>query len=407
MVSPSRRKLLGALAAGSAGLAGGGYWLLRDDGPDCPERLESAQEFTRSSAPTWSRPVLDDGTVFVGGGSGVRGMSSETDMFRLLALDSSGEPEWVARTELAGGIGAPTPTEERVFASTGGNTLFALERSTGQFEWEVDAGNNADGYVGTETLVHDETVIAAVNEPQHDDLESEYVVVGVSADDGSIRWTADIGDEVSRGLGLVDEIVVATTQTGEVTGIDPETGDQQWQTEIEAEPDWYDKPVSFAGYAWVPRRDGVLVGLDLESGTITERLDAGRAENGDETDNGGFVQVARAIEDSLIVGDSNGTLTAYDDDLRERWSHDGAARVAAVTGWNDRIAVLDQRGIYYELENENGEFQRAFALADAGSDRCGYDPSQERLTGLAVTRQSIVATGLLFGTQLFRLPSRQ
>ncbi|GAB7017906.1 outer membrane protein assembly factor BamB family protein [Halostagnicola bangensis] len=406
MVSLDRRKLLGAIGAGSAGLISGGYWLLRDDDLDCPEYLDPAQEYTGSAALSWSRPVVDDETVFVGGGAGISRTGSGTDMFRLLAIDSMGELKWVARQELAGGIGAPRPTDEQVFASTGGNTLLALERSTGNLQWEFDAGNNEDSSMGMETLVHDDTVIAAVTQPDHDDLEADNLVIGVSADDGSIRWTVELADEVSRGLALVEETVVAATHDGTVVGIDPETGDQLWETALEAAPGWYDRPVSFADIAWVPRSDGVVVGLALESGAIEERLDGGRVADGEEHVDGGFVQVVRAIDDALIVSGADGTLSAYDDDRSERWRHDGTARAAGLIRSDERVAVLDQRGVYYELDEATGEFYREFSLIDtAREDGCGTTPSQEQFRGLVSASLSIVISGQRFGTKRYRIPA--
>ncbi|WP_394740225.1 outer membrane protein assembly factor BamB family protein [Natronococcus roseus] len=406
MESLSRRQLLGVLGAGTAA-AGGGYWYVRGSGaPDCPEYLEPDREFWESTSDAWSEPVVDGGTVFVGGGAGIVQMSSGSRMFRLLALEPSGEPKWVARRELAGGIGRPQPTDDRVFASTGANTLLAFGRETGGLEWEFDAGGNVEGHMGVATLVRDDTVVASVTDPDHDELEGSNAVVGVSASEGELRWAVELDAPVSNGLALLEGTVVVATRAGTVIGIDPATGDRQWETDLEGAVDWGSRPVSFAGNAWLPREDGMLVAFDPERGSIRDRISSDRAddERDDETD--GFVQAVRGSDEALYVGDRDGGVTAYDADGSERWRYEGPERIAALEAGADVVGALDQRGVYTELEPETGDASRAFLLVDVrGDDRCGHVPSERRFSGFATIRHRLVVTGrIAFGARTYRLP---
>ncbi|MDG5821246.1 PQQ-binding-like beta-propeller repeat protein [Natronococcus sp. A-GB7] len=407
MESLSRRQLLGVLGASAAGLAGGGYWYVRgSDTVDCPEFLEPDREFWESTFDAWSEPVVDSTTVFVGGGAGIVQMSSGSRMFRLLALEPSGEPKWVARRELAGGIGRPRPTDDRVFASTGENTLLAFDRETGGLEWEFDAGGNVEGHMGVATLVHDDTVVASVNDPDHDELEGSNVVVGVSASEGELRWATELDAPVSNGLGLLEETVVVATRAGTLVGVDPETGDRRWEGDLEGSVDWTGSPVSFAGSGWIPREDGTVVGFDPASGTIRDRLASDRGDDERETETDGFVRAMRGSDEALYVGDLDGRVTAYDADGSERWQYDGPARIAALEAGTDAVGALDQRGVYTELEPETGDVSRAFLLVDVrDDDRCGNVPSERRFGGFATIRHTLVVTGrVMFGARTYPLP---
>ncbi|WP_049888935.1 outer membrane protein assembly factor BamB family protein [Natronococcus occultus] len=407
MESLSRRQLLGVLGASAAGLAGGGYWYVRgSDAVDCPEFLEPDREFRESTSEAWSEPIVDDGTVFVGGGAGIVRMSSGSRMFRLLALEPSGEPKWVARRELAGGIGRPRPTDDRVFVSTGANTLLAFDRETGGLEWEFDAGGNVEGHMGVVTLVHDDTVVASVNDPNHDELEGSNAVVGVSTNEGELQWTTELDASVSNGLALFEGTVVVATRAGTLVGVDPETGDRRWEGDLEGGVDWTGSPVSFAGSGWIPREDGTVVGFDPESGTIRDRLASDRGDDERENETDGFVRAMQGSDDALYVGNLDGRVTAYDADGSERWLYEGLERIAAMKTDGDAVSVLDQRGVYTELEPETGDVSRAFLLVDVrDDDRCGHFPSERRFGGFATIRHTLVVTGrVAFGAKTYRLP---
>ncbi|WP_394326834.1 PQQ-binding-like beta-propeller repeat protein [Natrialba sp. SSL1] len=399
-----------------AALAGGGYWLSRHRGLDCPDQLESTHEFTADPS-VWSPPVLDDRTLFVGAGFGITRMSSGTRPFRLLALESTGEPKWVLRRELGGGFGIPKPTDDHVFVSTGANRLFALERETGRVEWTFDAGNERTGRMGVATVAHDGLVVISTTQPDADAFEgstSNYVL-GVSAADGELEWAVPIAGTVSSGLAVIDGTVVAVAQNGTAIGINPETGEEQWEIDLDGSVDWSTTLTPLAGEALVPREDGTVLTLATTTGEITgrhtdratEEYDADE-ERARESDDGAVVRAVHRNEDALFVGDRTGGVTAYDADgnLTEQWRYEGDTRIAALETVTDRVAVLDQRGVYAELDRETGSVHRKFLLANGRSDdRCGLDPSNDRLNGLAVTRRQIVTSGRLYGTSRYQRPS--
>lgn len=404
MTTLSRRQLLGVLG-GTAGVAGGSYWLRREIN-DCPATVEATHGYTNASIDIWSEPVLDEGRVYVGEGTGVARFSSDTRQFRLFALDDRGEPQWVTRLELQGGIGRPLVTANQVVVSTGGNTLVSCDRETGHRQWALNLGNNDDGHMSSVAVAHDDHILAVTNEPDDHGLSGGSHLLWVSADDGEIEWTAEV-DEVSRGLVLEDGLVVVAGRDGTVGSFDPETGDRQWSTDLDGAVGWRSTPVWFANRLWISREDGPIDGLNPETGDPENQL--GESVELDDDSLREATPAVERIGDQLLIGGDDGAVAAYDSTLSRQWEFDVGTRVAAIDAVDDRIGVLDQRGQYTELDPETGEFQRSLLLVERQRDGwCGFDPSYERFRGLAaMSRQSLAVTGQLFGAQFFRLPRRE
>lgn len=405
MTTLSRRQLLGILggAAGAVGVTAGGYWMRQTT--NCPSVVEATHGYTNDSIDIWSEPVLDEGRVYVGEGTGVTRFSSDSRQFRLFALDDRGEPQWVTRLELQGGIGRPLVTAEQVVVPTGGNTLTSCDRETGSQQWTLDAGNNDDGQMSSVAVAHDDHVLAVTNEPDNHGLSGGSHLLWVSADGGEIERTAEV-DNVSRGLVLEDGLLIVAGRDGTVDSFDPETGDQRWSTNLGGAVGWRSTPVWFANRLWIAREDGLIEGLDPESGDSENQF--GEPVELDDDPLREATPAVETIGDQLLVGDVDGTVAAYRSTLDQQWEYDVGTRVAAIDAVDDRIGVLDQRGQYTELDPETGEFQRSFLLVvRQRDDWCGFDPSYERFRGLAaMSRQSLVVTGRLFGTHFFRLPRR-
>ncbi len=406
MTTLSRRKLLAVLGGtvGFASVAGGGYWLRRR-ALGCHTALEATHGYTNAVTDIWSEPVFTDGRAYVSEGTGIIRMSSDSRQFRLIALDDRGEPQWITRLDLEGGIGRPLITEDQVVAPTGGNTLVSCDRETGRVQWTLNAGNNDDGHMSSIAVDHDDHVLVVTNDPDAHGLSGGSHLLSVSTS-GEIEWTTEV-DEVSRGLTLREGLVVVATRDGTVASFEPETADQQWSTDLDGAAGWQSTPVWFGNHLWIPRGDGLVNILDPEDG-IPQTQFGERIELDDDTLSN-VTPIVVVDDERLLMGNDDGSLTAYDLNLTQQWEYNGSTQIAAIDTVDTRIAVLDQRGQYTELDAETGEAHRSFLLAvRQRDDWCGFDPSSERFRGLAVmSRQSIVATGRMFGTQFFRLPRRE
>lgn len=162
----SRRKLLAVLGGttGVVSVIAGSYWLRRGIS-ECPASLEATHGYTNASFNIWSEPVFIDGRAYVSEGTGIIRFTSDSHQFRLFALDDRGEPLWVTRLELQGGIGRPLVTANQVIVPTGSNTVVGCDRQTGRVQWTLDAGNNDDGHMSSVAVGHDGHTLVVTNEP--------------------------------------------------------------------------------------------------------------------------------------------------------------------------------------------------------------------------------------------------
>lgn len=223
---------------------------------------------------------------------------------------------------------------------------------------------------------------------------------------GEIEWTTEV-DEVSRGLALREELIVVATRDGTIGGFDPNTGDRQWSNDLDGAISWHSTPVWFDDHLWVPREDGLVDGLNPANGVLQTQF--GEQIELDDDSSSNVTPVIVVDNERLLIGSDDGSVAAYGPNLDQQWKYDGDTQIAAIDIIGRRIAVLDQRGRYTELAAETGEAKRSFLLVvRQRDDWCGFDPSYDHFHGLAaMSRQSIVVTGRLFGTQFFRLPQRE
>jgi outer membrane protein assembly factor BamB len=409
MCPPTRRQILGAVGAGALGTAGGGYLVQRRIGPGCPEYREPSAVYDTSLFNIWSRAVQYDEMVLTGEGAGITKIASGPHHFRLLALDDGGDPVWIARETLHGGIGRPAPTDDRVFVATGGNELLAYDRETGNREWRFDAGQNYSGGMGVVSVVEEDTVVAAVTNPDPSlfDGESQHYLVGVSAAGGTVQWTVGLPDEVSRGLVGVDGMAVTATVSGDVFGIDPETGNEQWRQTLDGEVGTFSTPERLGDHVWIARRDGTIVILHAGTGERINRVVTGATPADTKT----IESLVRAVEvgdDVAVVGDAGRSVTAYEGNGSERWQYESEATPAALDIFAGRVVVVDQRAVYTELDIETGEQYRSFSLTDRQRDgRCGLRGERDYLIEASATERRLVLSGRALGVRVYILPPRE
>jgi outer membrane protein assembly factor BamB len=283
--------------------------------------------------------------------------------------------------------------------------MVGCDRQTGRIQWTLDAGNNDDGHMSSVAVGHDDHILVVTNEPEAHGLSGGSHLLSVSTS-GEIEWTTEV-DAVSRGLALQEELVVVATRDGPVGGFNPDTGGRQWSTDLDGTVGSQSMPVWFDDQLWIPREDGLVDGLDPANGAPQTQFGELIELDDDSLSN---VTPAVAVDDErLLIGSNDGSVAAYGPNLNQQWEYDGGTQIAAIDTIDHRIAVLDQRGQYTELDAETGEAERSFLLVDRQrKDWCGFDSSSERFRGLAaMSRQSIVVTGRMFGTQFFRLPRRE
>lgn len=218
-----------------------------DDQPEAtPPTLEAEWSF-RARAPMSTRPVYENGTVFVG-----------SDDDHLYAFEAAtGQERW--RTEL--------DDDPRTLAVDG--DLAVVTESSATIGLDATTGETAFTHVHRanqrKPLVTDEGVYT-----------TEYGTLTALDRDGTERWTLETGSEFWGRPALSDGVLVASDE-GEsrssaerdtnVYAIDSESGEPRWERRYEADSLLSDIAIS-DGVATVAGRDGTVVAFDLEDGSV-------------------------------------------------------------------------------------------------------------------------------------------
>lgn len=286
-------------------------------------------------SPAWSRgradglgssPAVADGVVYVGGGNPYGADDSGT----LLALGADdGSPRW--QTETPGPVyGAPAVVGDLVVVGTTDGTLR-----------EVDDPATLPGSA-----------------------------LGLSADDGEILWSADIGAPVLGAPAVHRGTAYLTTADGGVHAFDPETGKRRWSRSLAASA--VASPAVGDGAVYVGTLDGRLLALEPTDGATTWTY---------EVD--GQVRYAPTLAGEVIYavvtryGVSGGSsLHAIGVDGSRRWHRDydvsfassvtaGSAGLAASVGINTwGLDPADGRIRWRGLSGDAGSSGGAPAIAD-------------------------------------------
>ena len=299
-----------------------------------PDETAITTETVGELTETWSlddvvgvtgTPTVADGVAYFGDWAG-----------HARAVDpSSGAEVWT--TELGGAVIASMPVEgDRVFAASG-TTLYALDRATGEVEWDIEVHDHPFAMISASPVVADGVVVQGVASGEVTVAQPDYAFRGAigaySAETGEELWRFDTtpGDEsAGAGVGIwstpaVDPergvLYVGTGNTYEeptspladsLLALDLATGEQVWATQFTAEdvfsagnPFGSDADVGVAPNLWTSDgRDfvgaadkaGVYHALDRETGEVVWE-----AELTPGSYLGGAIGSAAFVDGSLIV----------------------------------------------------------------------------------------------------------
>ncbi|WAP58664.1 serine/threonine-protein kinase [Streptomyces sp. S465] len=175
---PSRRRLIGTLAAGGAVLAAGGggvaWWLLRGDGAEAGARPWEAEPLAH----------YDEGTA-------------PSPLWGPVDLGSLGVAD--AR------VPAPLTVKDLVVAPAEGGRLRAFDVRTGRPRWT----SRTAGLTGRPLAAADDAVLT---------VDSNGVLHALNARDGTERWKAPAADAATL-LAVDDKAVYLTTRDGELRAV--------------------------------------------------------------------------------------------------------------------------------------------------------------------------------------------
>ena len=228
-----------------------------------------------------------------------------------------------------------------VYGGSVDRKVYALDLGSGQTQWSSRLG----GTIGGGVLVSGDTVYAASSRP-------EGRVYALDARTGRRFWRTSTGP-VSAPLALIDSVLVAETQRGEVIGLAASTGSVRWRRKI--------------GTARIPavRADsGTLIVATVDS-LFRMRVGDGKV----------IVRVASpgtilspwlerraglvaGTGDSLVVGVDPRTL-----EVRWKVSLD-APVLASPAAWGDTLYAASRRGTVYRILADSAPAATAVATLD-------------------------------------------
>ena len=257
---------------------------------------------------------------------------------------TSGDPSRVWRAPLNGNLwSAPTVTESTVF-STGGNRVFAFDRSSGNQQW-VNQTSGKTGYFSPS--VADGRVFVGVQQKNTTHL------VALDASDGTREWTIEA--PVSSYSNVVDETVYVETASGQtqtIQALNATTGEKRWGVSV---------PRSTAGrISPAPAiADGRVYSTATASGRIhLYALDVATGDRLWHRATDGRSEMSPAVSDGTVFfGNRRGSLHAYNGESGEKqWRAKTDAPIRSnpvVTA--ERAYVGDALGTLYAFDRAAGD----------------------------------------------------
>ena len=235
-------------------------------------------------------PAIGGGLVFVHSNDG-----------RVTALDAAtGERRWFYGADIPAltvrGNGSMTVGPGILFVGNDNGTLVALSTTDGAVMWttpvaepegrsELDRMADVDG-----EAVLDNTTLYATSHKNH--------TVAIDGPSGQVMW--DRGNGGARGLGVSNSAVVVTDPTGNVFGLDKNSGGALWQQSGLAYRN-VSAPSIQGDYAAVGDLEGVVHWLRLSDGAFAARSSVGGAITGKPVVSDGI----------LVVQTTEGQLAAF------------------------------------------------------------------------------------------------
>jgi len=237
--------------------------------------------------------------------------------------------------------------QQTVYTADGGGRLWALDKATGQAEWQSDVGLPLSAGLSV-----DETLIFSGSR--------DGVVLALNKLDGTVLWQVSLSSEILAAPVTKSGVVIARTVDGKIWALDADNGSQLWRHEESVVP-----PLSLRGesrpliieddVAIMGTANGKLLALSLMDGRLLWETTVAVAEGRSELERIVDVDGDIAGDDELIFGGAfHGPLIAVSSVTgKKRWSRDIASYQALALS-NNALYISDQTGVVIALEASTG-----------------------------------------------------
>lgn len=241
----------------------------------------------------YTRPVVADGTVYVGRQVVVGTHQRPPDVQHVRAFDAAcGEVRW--RAPVAGRPETPMVVEDAVVVHDEA-TIYALDARTGERRWT----HERTGDVVDAVPAGDGILVASSTGGEYDELRA-------LAPDGSVRWRLSVRARVPSDLAWAGGRAYLVTADAVLMAVDTAEQSVAWTLDLQDDEDTVPASVTATPGAVFPVVDGV-------AHAVTPRGDL-------VWTNGGGVRTVATDGDTVYGVDGDGHVRALDaDDGTERW----------------------------------------------------------------------------------------
>jgi outer membrane protein assembly factor BamB len=195
----------------------------------------------------WSSPVVDGGTVYFG--------SLDHNLY---AIDAdTGELKWDQPFETGGGIGsAPVIVGNLVLVGSFDGRFYAVDAATGNEKWVFD---EAEDWFWSDAAYDGSIVYLA-------SFDGKVYAVDVDTGARASTWAGpfDTQDLIRSSPVIVGDVLVVATESGTVFGVDLATGEQRWDSDLEAKV--FASLVTSGSNVFISAQDDRLRALDGATG---------------------------------------------------------------------------------------------------------------------------------------------
>ncbi len=267
----------------------------------------------------YGTPAVAADLVFIGGYNG------KVYAFVL----STGALRWVYPREgtLDSIVGGVVASQGKVYLSTSGGTVYALDAATGDKLWSFETG---DKIWSTPSISGDTLYVTSFDKKLY----------ALNASNGSQKWDFEIGATSITTPLVYENMVYIGSFDRHFYAVDVSTGSLRWQSEVEGGKWFWAKAVAQNNVIYAPNLDGKVYILSAEHGSeVASAVDLVSPISSDPV----------LVGDKVIIATEEGTVYSLD-----TTSYQKGQLIVDVRGEIGDIAKNIDRKIYAPLSADNG-----------------------------------------------------
>ncbi len=242
---------------------------------------------------------------------------------------NTGALRWVYPREgnLDSIVGGVVLSQGKVYLSTSGGTVYALDAATGDKLWSFETENKI---WSTPAISGDTLYVTSFDKKLY----------ALNASNGSQKWDFEIGATSITTPLIYENTVYIGSFDRHVYAIDATDGSLRWRSEVEGDKWFWAKAVAQNNVIYAPNLDGKVYILSTENGSeVAGAVSLGSAISSDPV----------VVGDKVIIATEEGTVYPLD-----TTSYQKGPLIIDVRGEIGDIAKKIDRKIYAPLSADNG-----------------------------------------------------